>query len=77
MLFRSWFTIQAAREMGLCGYAKNLSDGTVEVMAEGTKIDLESFIKKVKLGPPFSRVDDIKVDWVSTANQYPDFNIVR
>ncbi len=72
-----WFTVQAAREMGLCGYAKNLPDGTVEVKAEGIKAGVESLIKQVKQGPPFSRVDDIQVDWVSPTNQYPDFNILR
>mgnify|MGYP001322183485 CR=1 FL=1 len=57
-----WFTVQAAREMGLCGYAKNLPDGTVEVMAEGTKAGLESLIKKVKQGSPFSK--SIQRNWL-------------
>ncbi len=70
-----WFTVQAAREMGLCGYAKNLPDGTVEVKAEGTKAGLESLIKKVKQGPPFSRVENVEVDWGGLTNQFSDFNI--
>ena len=70
-----WFTVQAAREMGLCGYAKNLPDGTVEVKAEGTKAGLESLIKKVKQGPLFSRVENVEVDWGGLTNQFSDFNI--
>ena len=72
-----WFTVQAAREMGLCGYAKNLPDGTVEVKAEGTKAGLESLIKKVKQGSPFSRVENVEVDWSGLTNQFSDFNISR
>ncbi|MDP6628957.1 MAG: acylphosphatase [Candidatus Marinimicrobia bacterium] len=70
-----WFTVQAAREMGLCGYAKNLPDGTVEVIAEGTKAGLESLIKKVKQGSPFSHVENVEVDWGGLTNQFSDFNI--
>ena len=70
-----WFTVQAAREMGLCGYAKNLPDGTVEVTAEGTKTGLESLIKKVKQGSTFSRVENVEVDWGGLTIQFSDFNI--
>lgn len=72
-----WFTVQAAREYGLNGYAKNMNDGTVEVVAEGPKARLELLIEKVKQGPPFSSVDEVAVAWNNPTNQFSDFNILR
>ena len=35
-----WWTRSRALELGLTGYAKNLSDGRVEVVAEGAEGDV-------------------------------------
>ena len=35
-----WWTRSRALELGLAGYAKNLSDGRVEVVAEGAEGDV-------------------------------------
>ncbi|WP_269510394.1 acylphosphatase [Corynebacterium faecium] len=35
-----WWTRSRALELGLAGYAKNLADGRVEVVAEGTEGDV-------------------------------------
>ena len=36
-----WWTRSRALELGLSGYAKNLADGRVEVVAEGAEGDVE------------------------------------
>lgn len=36
-----WWTRSRALELGLTGYAKNLADGRVEVVAEGAEGDVE------------------------------------
>ena len=36
-----WWTRSRALELGLAGYAKNLADGRVEVVAEGAEGDVE------------------------------------
>ena len=36
-----WWTRSCALELGLAGYAKNLADGRVEVVAEGAEGDVE------------------------------------
>ena len=35
-----WWTRSRALELGLAGYAKNLADGRVEVVAEGAEGDV-------------------------------------
>ena len=51
----------AARELGLTGFAKNLQDGsTVEVVAEGEARKLDELERRLKIGPPAARVDSVK-----------------
>lgn len=37
-----WFTQNRARSLGLCGWVRNMPNGTVEVWAEGPPSDLDS-----------------------------------
>ena len=50
-----------ANELGLKGYAKNLPDGNVEVVAEGNESKLEEFIEFIKNGPGIAKVENIKI----------------
>ena len=62
-----WFRAGAreqALELGLCGWAKNCPDGTVEIHAEGDKKTLEQFITWCRKGPPAARVSALEVEWV-------------
>ena len=45
------FAQKKALELGLSGYAENLPDGRVEVVAEGPKEALELFLHHLKQGP--------------------------
>jgi len=40
---------QLARKRGLRGYVRNCSDGSVEVVAQGTKEELEQFVTELKV----------------------------
>ena len=52
-------------KLGVHGYAKNLPNGKVEVVAEGDKATLAAFVKILWKGPPASRVEDVKVERTS------------
>ena len=56
-----WFVERAASRYGVRGYVRNLQDGSVEVLAQGTTAALEGFRRELREGPPASRVDDIQV----------------
>jgi len=47
--------------MGLCGYARNLPDGRVEVVAEGTEEELGQLHRWCLEGPAEARVTDIQI----------------
>ncbi len=54
-----YFTQQAARELELTGWVKNLADGTVEVQVAGDSEVLERLRRRLLEGPRFGRVDGI------------------
>ncbi len=63
-----WFragTQEQALQLGLCGWAKNCPDGTVEIHAEGNKETLEQFIRWCRKGPPAAQVTHLDVEWVA------------
>lgn len=49
-----------ARDFGLHGYAENLIDGRVEVVAEGHEDDLSRLLHWIRRGPPHARVTDVQ-----------------
>jgi len=70
--FRSC-TASKSRELGLSGYAKNLSDETVEVIAEGSEKKLLELVSWLHKGPSHARVDDVKVAWSDSIEEFRDF----
>ena len=54
-----YYTQQQARALGLAGYARNLSDGRVEVLALGDEAALEQFARWLAHGPALARVTDV------------------
>lgn len=44
-----------AQELGLTGYAKNLSDGRVEIEVQGDKSALDEFLRLIQDIPPSSK----------------------
>jgi acylphosphatase len=49
-----------AQELGLSGYAKNLPNGDVEVVASGTDAALEALERWLQAGPPAARVASVQ-----------------
>ena len=52
---------QRARELGIDGYARNLPDGRVEVLACGEEDAVQSFIEWLWVGSTASRVTAVEV----------------
>lgn len=69
------FTQRNARELGIKGYAKNLANGKVEVVAEGDRLQLYALIKALNQGPRASRVDDLKIEERDFKDEYKSFGI--
>lgn len=54
------FTRQNARDLGVKGWVKNLRNGDVEAVLDGSKEDIETMIERLKTGPRSARVEHIR-----------------
>jgi len=57
-----YFVHTAAHQHGLCGYAQNLPDGSVEFLLQGDAEAVEQVIELIRTGPSFARVDEVSLD---------------
>ena len=55
-----YFTLREAEALGLTGYVRNLPDGTVEVVAEGSAERLRGLEARLTDGPPFAGVTSVE-----------------
>lgn len=53
---------ERALALGLAGYARNLADGRVEVVAEGEAGALAQLQRWLHEGPPAARVDSVEIE---------------
>jgi acylphosphatase len=53
------FAIEHARKLGLNGWVRNCTDGTVEALASGGTKAVEAFVALCMRGPPGSRVANV------------------
>lgn len=58
-----WWTRARASELGLRGYARNLNDGRVEVVAEGARQCCDQLLQLLRSGRPPGRVDTVVDRW--------------
>ncbi len=58
-----WFVRSEALRLGLSGWVANRADGSVEAVAEGERLDLETLLERLSVGPPGASVTDVAVHW--------------
>ena len=64
-----------ARRLNLSGWVRNLLDGSVEVMAEGSSKGLEDLLQWLKKGPPGARVDFVHSGTLDFSGKFRGFEI--
>ncbi|MCB1155966.1 MAG: acylphosphatase [Leptospiraceae bacterium] len=72
-----FFVMDNAKKLGLCGYTRNLPDGTVETVVEGKDAQLDRLIEKIKEGPIAARVSSVEVKMGEAFGDYKEFEIRR
>lgn len=70
-----YFTARAARQLNLGGWVANRWDGTVEVIAEGSRGALDEFLGLLHKGPPYSNVARVAALWRPSTGEYPSFTV--
>jgi acylphosphatase len=59
VFFRAW-TQDQARSLGVTGWVRNASDGSVKAHVEGEEAAVEQLIERMRDGPPGAQVDDVE-----------------
>jgi acylphosphatase len=57
-----YFTVRVARELGISGWVRNLSDGRVEVLAVGAPRKLSHLEGELRLGPLRAEVRSLQIE---------------
>ena len=65
------YTRTQARQLGVCGYVRNLRDGNVEIIAEGKAAKVDALLEWAKFGPPSAVVNNREVEVI--ANNVEEF----
>ena len=55
-----WFVEREARTLGVAGWVRNNYDGTVEVLAMGSREQLSALRSRLRAGPRAARVDEVE-----------------
>ena len=70
-----FFAQRAAARHQVVGYVKNLSDGRVESLVEGSPQQVEAFKHDLATGPRFSQVNHIEELNLDPSGSYSSFRI--
>lgn len=55
------FVDMRANELGLTGWVRNRTDGSVEAVMQGTHVQVEQMLALCRKGPPAARVERIEI----------------
>jgi acylphosphatase len=72
-----FFAQRAAACHQVTGYVRNLADGRVEALAEGTPASVESFKHDLATGPAFAQVEKVEEINLDPTGTYSSFRIER
>ncbi|MGE0401970.1 MAG: acylphosphatase [Kofleriaceae bacterium] len=70
-------TATEARRLGVVGWVKNRSDGSVELEAEGEPAQIAALLAWCENGPPLARVADVAVEELAPTRTDTSFAITR
>ncbi len=57
-------TQEKAKELGVVGWVRNMPDGTVEALIEGSADAIEQMIAWCHQGPSSAQVEKVEVEWM-------------
>jgi len=70
-----WFVEREAHTLGIAGWVRNNRDGSVEVLAQGTRDQLSGLHSRLREGPRAARVDAVDVSDATPVSGLSSFRI--
>ena len=68
-------TRRAARAFSVNGWVRNVPDGGVEAVFQGSPHNVQAMVEWCRKGPPLSRVMDVVVEPLTSTEKYLSFDI--
>jgi acylphosphatase len=69
------FVWRYARSLQLVGWVKNLPSGEVEILVEGQRGLIETFIKELWTGNPYASVRNVQAVWKPWSGRFRGFDV--
>ncbi len=66
---------EQADKLGLVGFTKNETDGSVIIVVEGEEKKLQKLIEWARVGTKWAEVDSVEVEWKEAPGEFKDFDI--
>lgn len=66
-----WFVRQEARRLGVAGWVRNLTDGSVELTVAGEATAVRRLIDHVRVGPDSAHVTEVRTEDVELRESLP------
>jgi acylphosphatase len=73
-----WFRASAkqkAEQLGIKGWIRNTSDGSVEAVFEGEEKSVNEMIEWCNHGPPLSKIENVEIEKKNPTDGFKDFSI--
>lgn len=70
-----YFVLDNAVSRGIAGWVRNRYDQSVEVLAEGSRDDLEKLVSALWKGPRSAFVTRVKTDWEDPTGEFTGFSV--
>ena len=74
-----WFrqsTKQTAGKLGVKGWVRNCTDGSVEAVLEGDQSAVQKAIDWCRCGPELAQVVELNIEWREASGEFEDFRVL-
>ncbi len=71
------FAVEAAQQRKITGWVRNTFEGKVEIYAQGSRSNLEDYLKIMRSGPSLSEVTNVICAWSKESPEYRSFFIAK
>ena len=70
-----YYVLKRSTDLGLRGYVRNLHDGRVEILAQGSPEGVQKLVDYVRNSPGLSYVVKLDINWEEPLNGLSSFRI--
>ncbi len=67
--------LEVCQRLSLQGWIRNLAEGEVEAVVEGSEDALKEFLEWARQGPPAATVDEVRVRYTKATGEFRTFQV--